>query len=238
MVAEVVVDGAKWHQFRCLDYHCYRIDMIQSKDVVLFQGDSITDCQRNRSQEAQANAPEALGLGYARYAGAMILDRWPGVAIYNRGIGGDKVWQLEQRWQVDCLDLVPDVLSVLIGINDTYHALDGGAATSLQHYDQVYRQLLKQAQEANPSIRLVLCEPFALRCGQVTECWFPELDRRRDLVKEIAMDFGAVLVLFQESFDQALDRAEAAYWAEDGVHPSLAGHMLMARVWMETVGRD
>ncbi len=218
--------------------------MLHPGDTILFQGDSITDADRNRTV-TNANQRQGLGNGYAGLAAATLLadhaaaspsDR---LRILNRGIGGDKVTNLAARWRADCLDLEPDLLSILIGVNDTWHGIgknDPSNGVPVPEYERVYQALLTQAKDRLPDLRLVLCEPFILRCGAVTDAWLPEMDARRDVTRRLAEAYDATFVGFQSIFDRALDLAPAEYWAADGVHPSPAGHMLMARAWLEAVG--
>jgi lysophospholipase L1-like esterase len=208
-----------------------------SSCTVLFQGDSITDAGRNRSSTVP-NAPDGIGWGYVFHAAAALLADRPGqnLAVYNRGVSGDRVVDLAQRWQQDCLALKPDVLSVLIGVNDTWHGLEQPQrAVPLDQYEQVYRRIVSEARSANSAITLVLCEPFVLRCGQVNDSWFPEMNHRQAIVKRIAADAGAIFVPFQAMFDRAVQHAPPAYWAADGVHPTMAAHLLMARTWLAAV---
>lgn len=212
---------------------------LNRNDTVLFQGDSITDTGRPRDN-VQPNQPEALGAGYARDACAMLLAGHPELNLqcHNRGISGNTVLDLAARWQADCLDLKPDVLSILIGVNDTWHGTGEHkpVTVTLEAYDATYRRLLDQTLQVNAQVRFVLCVPFVLRCGAVGDHWFPEFSGRQDIVRTIAADYGAVLVDFQEMFDALASRSEPAYWAGDGVHPSMAGHMAMAQRWCQAVG--
>ncbi|MEO1237330.1 MAG: SGNH/GDSL hydrolase family protein [Planctomycetota bacterium] len=213
-----------------------------SDDVVLFQGDSITDAGR-RKDDPQPNDAESLGIGYARLAAARLLADTPGLTVHNRGISGNRVWHLRDRWAEDCLALKPKVLSVLIGVNDTWHGVAKGqpvdvpeGGTSLGEYDRIYRELLDRTKAELPGTTLVIGEPFVLECGVVLEMNFhPDLDERVELVRAIAADYADVFVPFQSVFDEAVGRAEPAYWAPDGVHPSLAGHQLMADAWLKAV---
>jgi lysophospholipase L1-like esterase len=213
--------------------------LIQVNNVVLFQGDSITDAGRSRDNQT-ANDPAGLGRGYAFYAAGLLHEALPGgkLAVHNRGIGGDRVTDLQRRWQVDTLDLKPDVLSVLIGVNDTWHGTGSGMPENgvpLDRYEQVYRHILIEAKNHLPGLKLVLCEPFILPCGVVNDRWFPEFTQRREIVKKLADEFNAVFAPFQSVFDKAQDRAVPQAWAADGVHPTLAGHMLLAKTWVEAV---
>lgn len=219
--------------------------MIRPDDVLLFQGDSITDCGRNREHPGP-NSGETLGRGYAYFTAATLLADLPGgpsgsLQVFNRGIAGNKVTDLAERWKHDCLDLRPTVVSILIGVNDTWHGTGKGQpdkGVPVDRYENVYRKLLADTRAALPEVRLVLCEPFVLRCGAVTDAWFPEIDQRRAIVRSLAEEVGAVFVPFQDAFDAATKKAPANYWAPDGVHPSLAGHMLMARTWCQAVRGD
>ncbi|MEE3199997.1 MAG: GDSL-type esterase/lipase family protein, partial [Planctomycetota bacterium] len=102
-------------------------------------------------------------------------------------------------------------------------------------YEKGFNELIEQTREALPDTRLVICEPFVLRCGAVTDKWFPEFDQRRAAAVRVAEKAKATWVPFQEIFDAALNDAPPAYWAGDGVHPSMAGHMKMAMAWIEAL---
>mgnify|MGYP006427675209 CR=1 FL=1 len=209
---------------------------LNERERILFIGDSITDTGRNRSIEPP-NESGALGCGYALFTAARLLADHCGqqLEIFNRGVGGDRVTEMAGRWQQDCLDLQPTLLSVLIGVNDTWHRFGARGGVELDEYERVYRDLLTRAGASLEPLRLVLCEPFALRTGRVTERWFPEFDQRREIVRKLADEFDAAFVPFQDVFDRACEKAPAPYWAGDGVHPTLAGHQRMADCWLRTV---
>ena len=213
--------------------------MIRAGDLVLFQGDSITDAERSR-EAAAPNVRAGLGSGYAGLIAAQLLHDRPadGLRFLNRGVGGDRVVDLAVRWQAECLELRPSVLSVLIGVNDTWYRFHNpAAAVTVPDYVRVYRRLLEETREALPNIRIVLCEPFVLLCGAISVQWLPEMAERRAAVRDLAADFGAVFVPFQEAFDEAARRPSSPeYWADDGVHPTPAGHWLMARTWLRASG--
>jgi lysophospholipase L1-like esterase len=210
---------------------------IGKDDVVLIQGDSITDAGRDKKREDNANDVRALGSGYALFIAAPLLGEPAnaGLKVYNRGISGNKVFQLAERWDKDCLALKPNVLSILIGVNDIWHKLDGKYNGTVEVYERDYRALLTRTRQALPAIRLVICEPFVLRTGAVTDKWFPEFDGYRAAARRVATDFHAVFVPFQAMFDEAVKSAPPAYWAGDGVHPTIAGAGLMARTWLDVV---
>ena len=210
---------------------------IAKGDVILFQGDSITDAGRSREKAGVPNEQPGLGKGYAWMAAADILVSQPDVKIFNRGISGNKVFQLAERWQADCLDIKPNVLSVLIGVNDIWHSLSGNYKGTVEIYEKDYKALLERTTKALPEVKLVVCEPFVLRCGAVTDKWFPEFDGYRAAARRAADEFQAVFVPFQAIFDEAVKYAPPEHWAGDGVHPSANGAALMAHTWVRTVGQ-
>lgn len=205
--------------------------------VILFQGDSITDAGWSREKGDQANTQAALGNGYAWLAAAELLVDRPadGLKIYNRGISGHKVFQLAERWEKDCLALKPDVLSILIGVNDYWHTLGGNYNGTVEKYEKDFHALIERTLRALPQVKLVICEPFVLKCGAVKDSWFPEFDRYRKAAHGVATTYRTHWVPFQSMFDQALQYAPPAHWAGDGVHPSGAGASLMAHQWLKVV---
>ena len=196
---------------------------------ILFQGDSITDGNRGRNTDPN----HILGHGYqfiiaARY-GAALADR--DLTFMNRGISGNTVLDLEKRWPKDTLDLKPDLISILIGVNDD------GRNVSFEQYEQVYDKLLADTRAANPRVKLVLCEPFRLPKGTPPGEWKvpASIQRRQEIVARLAAKHGAALVHFQAVFNEACKRAPADHWIWDGVHPTYSGHQLMADEWVRVV---
>ena len=208
--------------------------MINSKDVILFQGDSITDAGRDRNATG-ANA--GLGTGYALFITAMLRADRPGAGLqcFNRGISGNRIVDLYARIKSDAINLMPQVLSVLIGVNDTWHEFGSQNGVAVPKFERVYREFLAEVRAAVPGVQFVLCEPFVLPCGVVTKDWVAEMDQRRAVVKKLAGEFKSKFVAFQKMFDDAMKQAAPEYWAGDGVHPTAAGHMLMARTWLKEV---
>ncbi len=210
---------------------------IQKNDVILFQGDSITDAGRNREARSP-NDPQMLGSGYAMLAAAGLLFKCAGKnpSTYNKGISGNKVYQLAERWDTDCLDIKPNVLSILIGVNDFWHTKTGGYSGTIKIYEDDYRALLKRTRAALPKVKLIICEPFAVSgVSAVDNSWFPDFNGYREVAKKLADEYGAVFVPFQKVFDEAQKRAPGVYWTGDGVHASLAGAQLMANAWLQAV---
>lgn len=207
-------------------------------DVLLFQGDSITDAGRSRERELPNNA-WSFGVGYANHIASFLLEEMPAkhLQIYNRGISGNKVYQLAERWDKDCLDLKPSILSILIGVNDYWHFRNGQYDGTPEIYGKDFRALLARTKEALPDIKLIICQPFILTgTSAVDESWVEPFNAYQLIARKISDEFGAIWVPFQESFDRATELAEASYWAGDGVHPSMAGAQLMAKTWLEALG--
>ncbi len=206
-------------------------------DVILFQGDSITDWGRDHTN-TMPNNTSALGSGYALVTAAQLLLQYPekNLQIYNKGISGNKVYQLVERWDTDCLALKPNVLSIHIGVNDYWHTITAGYTGTIDTYITDYHKLLDRTKQALPNVKLVICEPFALKgVKAVDDTWYPTFDLFRKAARDIAKEYDATFVPFQAAFDKAVESAPAAYWNLDGVHPSVAGEALMAKAWMEAV---
>jgi lysophospholipase L1-like esterase len=200
------------------------------KARILFQGDSITDGNRGRSNDLN----HILGHGYqfiiACKYGAQLPER--NLTFINRGVSGSKVSDLLLRWQKDINEINPDILSILIGVND----LNFGV--SAQQFEQQYDELLSKTVDALPKIKLVLGEPFGLPVGgkkAVWETYRADLAVRQAIVVKLGEKYHAPVVHYQKMFEDAVKRAPAEYWIWDGVHPTFSGHQLMADEWIRTV---
>ncbi len=210
---------------------------IKANDIILFQGDSITDASRNRDA-AVPNDIAGMGRGYAMIAASVLLNKFAdkNLKIYNKGISGNKVPQLDERWQADCLDLKPNILSILIGVNDYWHKRNGKYEGSAQAYGDQYRKLLDRTLQALPGVQLIIGEPFAVKnVKHVDDSWFPEFAQYQQVSRDIAKEYKAAFIPYQSIFDEAEKRNSGAYWTSDGVHTSLAGANLMAESWLATV---
>jgi len=197
---------------------------------ILFQGDSITDMNRGRTTDPNHILGHSYAFLIAAKYGAMLPER--GLVFMNRGVSGNKVSDLAARWERDTLDLKPELLSILIGINDTSRKVP------VEEYEKQYDKLLADTVAAIPNLRLVLGEPFTLPSGRHKEDWTEwraEVQLRQDVVAKLATKYHAALVRYQKVFDDAGKRAPAEYWIWDGVHPTYSGHQLMADEWVRTV---
>ncbi|BAU55346.1 SGNH/GDSL hydrolase family protein [Mucilaginibacter gotjawali] len=211
---------------------------LEKDNVILFQGDSITDWGRSHDAKA-SNASNTLGSGYVLLtAGHLLLDfAGKNLQIYNKGVSGNKVYQLAERWDSDCLQLKPDVLSIHIGVNDYWHTITNGYTGTIETYIADYHKLINRTKEALPNIKIIICEPFATKgVRAVDDKWYPTFDLFRKAAHDIASEYRFPFVPYQSVFDKALEIAPPTYWSLDGVHPSVAGTALMAKTWMEIVG--
>jgi lysophospholipase L1-like esterase len=199
--------------------------------VVLFQGDSITHAFRDEHD------PDDLGRGYALIAAARLGSEFPerNLRFVNRGICGNTVRDLRERWREDCLDLQPDWVSILIGVNDTWRRFDEGRLTTAEEYEETYRHILTKTRDTLGA-KLVLCEPFLLPHGDHSEAWREDLDPKIKVVRKLAQEFGAIHVSLDSLFAAACSRRETDYWSWDGVHVRPSGHGIIARAWLESVG--
>jgi len=212
--------------------------MFTKGDTILFTGDSITDCGRNRTEENMQE--NAAGWGYANLLTAAFLHDYPqlGLTIYNRGISGNRIVDLYARAKEDCYNLRPSVVSILIGVNDLWAEYKRGTGVEAEKYRKIYDLMLTEARERLPDVRFVLLEPFSLRgVPEVGDyrAWQKELAVRQGIVKDLAQKHDAIFVPLQAAFDAACAQASDTYWLYDGVHPTGAGHGLIAQAWKKEV---
>lgn len=203
----------------------------KKNDLILFAGDSITDCGRDR------NDPASLGMGYAAMLAGQLGFEYAELDLRfrNTGIGGDRTCDLLARWDRDCIDLNPDWVSLLIGVNNTWRRYDADDPTPDTVFEAECRELLQRVKNET-SARLVLCEPFLLHTVESVSRMREDLDPKIAILKKLAAEFDAIWVEFDAEFIGATESQTPAYWAFDGVHPSIAGHALMAAAWLRVVG--
>ncbi len=194
----------------------------------LFQGDSITDACRGR--EDMWN----LGYGYPDIFAAKVSFRHPGeFRFVNRGVSGDKAANMYARLAEDTLDEEPDYLSILIGVNDQWHPLNSKkSGYSIRRYEQLLTMFVEDVREAYPDVVIVILEPFVLD-GTGTHSYFEAFDAgvraRAQAAKAVAEKFGLIFVPLQEKLTALAAETESANWLIDGVHPTQAGHELIAQ---------
>ncbi len=197
------------------------VNLFEENSVILFQGDSITDCGRNRGD------PDNLGDGYVKLITGMLSGRYSqyNIRCINRGISGDKIRDLSLRWDIDCIDIKPDLLSILIGVNDTL-------ITPAGQFEEEYRMLLQRTTIALNS-KIILCEPFLLLGND--NAYRDDLNPKIEIVHKLSEEFCTLLLPSDKIFRESCSLHPPEYWAPDGVHPTPAGHALIAKSWIEYV---
>ena len=207
---------------------------------ILFQGDSITDVGRSRENPRGSTG---MGCGYPLLLRARLDCDHPGAyECVNRGVSGNRVVDVYARIQKDILNLAPDVLSVLIGVNDVWHGLsDDPNGVSAPKFERVYDWLLGEVRESLPSVRIIVLEPFVLPGGAIRseeqperwETFAREVPLRARAARRVAEKHGAAFVPLQDKLDEMCRLAPPCHWLRDGVHPTETGHELIARAWMK-----
>jgi len=209
---------------------------------ILFQGDSITDAQRSRDNDLYS------GAGYPTLVKAKLGYEEPGkYEFLNRGISGNRIVDLYARIKIDLINLKPDVLSILIGVNDVWHEMSHENGVSAEKFERIYDLLLSEVKEALPDVRILILEPFVLH-GTSTEAVVEKPERweyfrvetplRGAAAKRVAQKHGATFIPLQHLFDEACKLAEPSYWLNDGVHPTAMGHELIAREWIKAFRQE
>ncbi len=205
--------------------------------LILFQGDSITDCIRNREEET------SYGYGYACMVAGQLGCAYPGkYRFLNRGISGNRSVDVYARMEEDILRLKPDYMSLLVGVNDVWYTADGRTSgIPEKKYEKTYDMLISETLEALPDIKIMLFGPFILE-GSATcntesvpdreQILRREVPKRAAVVKRIAQKYGLPYVPLQEVFDKACEKAPASHWVKDGIHPTAAGHCLIKNEWI------
>jgi len=215
----------------------YRLPGLVKGTRLVFLGDSITDMKWGRNERDRNHY---LGHSYVYLIASRLGVDMPKAQLefFNRGISGNKVGDLRTRWEKDAIDMKPDLLSILVGVNDVSQSK--GKPVPLDRWEEDYRFLLDSSRKGNPDLRLVLLDPFVLRCGRLLDesvwrFWRGEADKLRAIVKSLAAEYGAVHVRTQDLFDAAAEAVSPDHWIWDGVHPLPQGHELIARNWLQQV---
>lgn len=198
---------------------------------ILFQGDSITDAMRSYESDA------FCGVGYPTLVASELGYEAPGeYEFINRGISGNRSVDLLARIKRDIINIEPDVMSILIGVNDVWHELAEGNGVDTKTYEVYYRLLIEQIKKALPNTRIMILEPFLLK-GSATEgkwdTFRSEVEKRAEVSRRIADDYGLEFIPLMDKFDEAAKLADTGVWLLDGVHPTSAGHELIAREWVK-----
>jgi lysophospholipase L1-like esterase len=192
--------------------------------TILFQGDSITDAGRRQNDEA------ILGTGYVMITAALFSAMHPekNARFLNRGQSGNRIRELRARWQKDCIDLRPDIVSILIGINDTLRNHGWNNPTSNEAFETDFRRILEQTRDVL-NAQVLLVEPFLLPVANQQLKLREDLNLRIEIVRKMSREFRTSLVPLDGIFARAAKKKESSFWSLDGVHPTLAGHALIAQ---------
>jgi len=199
---------------------------------ILFQGDSITDVGRARDNNIN------VGRGYALFVKAKLGLEEPGkYEFFNRGISGNRVTDVYARIKNDIINLKPDVMSILIGVNDVWHEfLESPNGVDADKYYKIYDMLIEEVKSALPDIKIMILEPFVLKASATEEAWDTfnaEVKKRAEMAKKIAQKYNLPFIPLQEGFDKLTEKEEASYWLEDGVHPTAMGHEFIKGEWLK-----
>ncbi|HEY3298863.1 MAG TPA: SGNH/GDSL hydrolase family protein [Armatimonadota bacterium] len=207
------------------------MSIIKDGATILFQGDSITDVNRSRTDDTD------LGAGFPMLTAAWLAAQRPErhVSVINRGLSGNRAKDLKERWQEDCIDLQPDIVSILIGVNDTWRRYDSGDPTSVEEYESNYRDILTRTRE-HTSAEIIILEPFLLPVLEDRNAWREDLDPKIHAARRLAREFEVLFVPLDGIFAAASARRDPSFWSPDSVHPSTAGHMLITQSWLKAVG--
>ena len=200
---------------------------------ILFYGDSITDAGRNR-ENLLAN--RQLGHGYVSQVAGRLYERDAGkYEIYNSGIGGNRVVDIYARIKKDCWSFEPDVLSILVGVNDVWHEITKQNGVELDRFENIYRTLLSDTRKKLPNVKFIICEPFIL-LGSVTEEEYDKFLAVKEYAKvskKLADEFGAYFVPLQDMFDKMGSKYGNSTMLSDGVHPNTVGATYLAIEWLK-----
>lgn len=199
--------------------------------TILFQGDSITDCGRSRDCDIY------LGEGYPHLISAELGFDFPTeYTFYNRGVGGNRIVDLYARIKADIINLKPDVMSILIGVNDVWHEVDRQNGVDADKYFKIYCMLIEEVQAALPDLKIMIMEPYVMKGTATVGNWDvfrSEVDKRAEKAREVAKKYNLTFIPLQDKLNSALDRAPGEHWTRDGVHPTKFGHELIKREWLK-----
>lgn len=206
--------------------------------VILFQGDSITDCGR-----AHDELNHNLGNGYAAFVKGALGAKYPGEYVfYNRGISGNRIVDLYARIKRDFINLKPDYASIYIGVNDTWHEVTGNNGVETEKFEKIYTMLIDEILQALPDIKLIIVGPFVLESTATCnteenptrwDMFKNDVAQKAEVAKKIAEKYNLPFIDLQSAFNDAVKTAPAEYWTLEGVHPNSCGHEIIKNLWIE-----
>ena len=226
------------------------MNLLKNNMKILFQGDSVTDNGRNREDLYD------LGVGYPKYIAQALNNKYENITVINKGISGDRTQDLVRRWKEDCLDIKPDLVSILIGINDTWRRFDLNEVTSEIEFEENYTYLLNEIKE-KLNVPIIMIDPFIVTEREDQTRWRVDLDPKIQIIRKLAAKFGAYYIPIDSIFAAACcsttskfwedgkytarfaqqkdNESIYEFWAGDGVHPSNNGHKFIAYQWLKHI---
>jgi len=169
-------------------------------------------------------------------AGRLLVERpQDNLRFLNRAISGNRIVDLVARWKKDCINLKPDVVSIIEGLNDTAHETNFGDGVAPREAMKLYRFLIDYTLESLPGVQIVIGDPFVFTTSYGYEKWHEEVLLRSMLIKEMVQKYNLIFLPVREMFEKALEIAPEEYWTFDGVHPTVAGQMKIAQLWLDKV---
>ena len=200
---------------------------------IVFFGDSITDASRNRATETDNSR---FGFGYVMQAVGRLYEKsLTDYQIFNRGISGNRIVDLYARIKSDLWNLEPDLISILIGVNDVWHEINYQNGVELDRFEKVYRTIIEETKQKLPNVKFILCEPFVLK-GEATELNYERFLQVKDyakVVKKLAEEYGLYFLPLQEELDRVAEKVGETTVLKDGVHPTVEGAVIIAKQWIK-----
>lgn len=210
--------------------------------LILFTGDSITDGLRYKKKSQEWDLNHQMGHSYPYIINGLLGSLFPErkFSFKNRGISGNRIVDVYARINTDLIDLEPDILSVLVGVNDGPLDINGFRPTNPDKYETIYRLFLQEVKESLPGCQIVLMEPFVCQAGKLSETaeyesWRACVTAYGQKVKSLAEEFDTVFISLQEEFDKRCAMGNPEYWCWDGIHPTENGHGLIAIQWLKAM---
>lgn len=214
--------------------------MSENKKLILFQGDSVTDCYRLREDVDTWNLHHRLGTGYAGISASELMYKYPekGLSFVNKGISGNHIRDLYARMHEHIINIEPDILSILIGINEVWSKMNENTGTvEPQRFETIYRLMLDEIQEKLPKTKIILIEPFLVNNPSLKggyDAWLAYAKPLQEVVAKVAKEYNCSYIPMQEEFNRLAEIAPMNHWIWDGIHPTEAGHYAMSRLWVKT----
>lgn len=197
---------------------------------ILFQGDSITDAGRNREN------PGDIGPGYPKFVVELLKKKYPDVEFefVNRGISGDRTEDLVRRWQQDCIAIAPDIVSIMIGVNDTWHHTGLRDWETDEFYENNYRSLLRDIKEKT-NAKILILEQYVIPDGEKENVFYEDMASKMLITRKLAREYADAFVPTDGLFAAAMIGHDYTDYSPDGVHPNDGGSAFIAKHYVDAV---